>query len=1048
MKLSVIVPVLNSIEFLPKLLDSILEQSEEDTEILCVDQGSSDGTIELVREYSDGTGERVRLIEVDGDSVGNPRLSRNIALNEGIRRAKGYYLHFLNARDEIFPYTYESILYKALLHDFDVMRVKGYLCDLESGETMAMPEFTMEDVPEGMYAHNFDFSLNSPRFLRIPDESLVIIKRNFLLENNIFFDETMASGFRIFITRIVLTAEKFSACRDRVILCGMQKNASFKKASVDVLSNMLKTQDVINEEILKHPGISKDVRIKILTNEFDGVCNYLARAISNPEEKELYLSVVNKYIEGKEPALYRNYNTLLKEAIRSINKDYTRLRIKKASIFGDSYPRPKVSVIVPVYNQERFLNHALETLCTQSLRQIEIIAINDGSTDISGAILKAYAALDKRIRVIDKRNTGYGHCVNMGIDAAKGDYIAIMEPDDFVPENMYEDMYLAASGYGVQIVRADFYWFWENPDGSYRKRYKKITSDTDMYNRVINPRKETAVFDTAANTWTGIYQRDFLNKYRLRHNESPGASFQYNGFFFTTMCKAEKVMMLNRPYYMYRKDNPNSSTVPDDSKMYCITNEFRWIRDWMEKNPETMLFESRYQALKFKNFLETYGRTSDDMRPEYLRHIREEFRNPLSDGVLTSENLTEWRYKTLCEMVKDPDGYFERIRVSACIAYKDDVNEIEDFITRTLGSNTMRMELLCINMGSRDGTNALIRELSVKDERIKPVEGTYTNAAAGYNVALASAKGDYFIPLSMNIDYESDYIITLGYKAYEKDVDICIASGRGITSAGLVPHEGPSYAKEADLLPPDSVFDKDDLDTDGIRSVGLSFFDKAFSMKFINEKNLKMHLTVKYFTQEFTARAIREAGSISVQYARRLTYPDAMGSFWEPDVYLDEIYEAIDVLNGPKTVKKNFANYALYRIGLGLLLCEGDFERLYDDIRFQRLAVYGIDDLEEDEIIDRSFIDTWRYIRECSAEEYLNHIRRNFFAAKINLKNDAVRLRSAGLTQKGLHERITEARKAESKASIAVGSAVNDTAPKAGKSWKMPNPFGSFGKKK
>lgn len=84
------------------------------------------------------------------------------------------------------------------------------------------------------------------------------------------------------------------------------------------------------------------------------------------------------------------------------------------------------------------MNEALYSLTIQSLHEMEFICVNDGSTDGSMAIIKEYASLDKRFRIIDKPNSGYGHSMNKGIDAARGQYLGILEPDDFVPSSMFQ----------------------------------------------------------------------------------------------------------------------------------------------------------------------------------------------------------------------------------------------------------------------------------------------------------------------------------------------------------------------------------------------------------------------------------------------------------------------------------------------------------------------------------------------------------------------------------------------------------------------------------
>lgn len=101
----------------------------------------------------------------------------------------------------------------------------------------------------------------------------------------------------------------------------------------------------------------------------------------------------------------------------------------------------KVSIIVPIYNMEKYLRRSIESLQNQILREIEIILVNDGSTDNSFAICKEYQKNDKRIKIIDKPNGGVSSARNAGIEIAKGDYIGFIDPDDWIKAEMYENMY-------------------------------------------------------------------------------------------------------------------------------------------------------------------------------------------------------------------------------------------------------------------------------------------------------------------------------------------------------------------------------------------------------------------------------------------------------------------------------------------------------------------------------------------------------------------------------------------------------------------------------
>ena len=102
--------------------------------------------------------------------------------------------------------------------------------------------------------------------------------------------------------------------------------------------------------------------------------------------------------------------------------------------------QPKVSVIIPIYNNERYLRECFDSAVGQTLRDIEIICVNDGSTDGSLAVMREYEASDPRIKVIDKPNGGYGQTMNCGLAAATGEYVAFLESDDSINLSAYEKL--------------------------------------------------------------------------------------------------------------------------------------------------------------------------------------------------------------------------------------------------------------------------------------------------------------------------------------------------------------------------------------------------------------------------------------------------------------------------------------------------------------------------------------------------------------------------------------------------------------------------------
>ena len=319
----------------------------------------------------------------------------------------------------------------------------------------------------------------------------------------------------------------------------------------------------------------------------------------------------------------------------------------------------KVSIIVPTYNVEPYLVECMESITNQTLSDIEIICINDGSTDGSLAILKSYAEKDSRIILVDKENGGYGIGMNIGLEKATGEYIGIVEPDDFVPVNMFGDLYKIASENDLDFVKADFYRFERASNGDMFLTYNHLDRKDMYYNQIFNPSETPEAVRFIMNTWSGIYKKSFLDEYGIRHNETPGASFQDNGFWFQTFAFAKRAMIINKPYYMNRRDNPNSS-VKNMQKVYCINVEYDHIRDILIEHPETWeRFKTYYTLKRFHNSVATLRRIDNSLKKEYVDRFSKEMKRARDLGEMDEELFTAAERDNLHLLISQPNVYYK-----------------------------------------------------------------------------------------------------------------------------------------------------------------------------------------------------------------------------------------------------------------------------------------------------------------------------------------------------------------------------------------------------
>ena len=341
-------------------------------------------------------------------------------------------------------------------------------------------------------------------------------------------------------------------------------------------------------------------------------------------------------------------------------KTHDKVVIHQLINFNNDANNIKVSAVVPIFNVEDYIGPCLDSILSQSLKEFEVICVNDGSTDSSLDILKEYAAKDNRIKIINKDNAGYGHTMNIGMDMASGEYFAIVESDDFILPKMFETLYAVAKENDLDFVKSDFYRFYGEDNKNIIKEYQTLdkTKSNKYYNKIFSTRDNHDTYKLLMNTWTGLYKLDFLRKNNIRHSETPGASYQDNGFWFKTFFYGERVMFIPEPFYMYRRDNPNSS-IRNETKIYAMDTEYDLIDDFLNDCDAKKDFLDAYVYAKYHNFNFTMNRIGLEFKKEFLFSTSEYFNEMKKHDELDTSLLDEYDLNMLNWIVERPEDYYD-----------------------------------------------------------------------------------------------------------------------------------------------------------------------------------------------------------------------------------------------------------------------------------------------------------------------------------------------------------------------------------------------------
>lgn len=228
--------------------------------------------------------------------------------------------------------------------------------------------------------------------------------------------------------------------------------------------------------------------------------------------------------------------------------------------------QPKVSIIVPIYNVEKYLERCMNTLVNQTFKDIEIIMVDDGSPDNCPQLCDEYAKKDARIKVVHKKNGGLADARNAGLDVATGKYIAFVDSDDFVKENMYENLYNIAINNSADTVFCGHYQYSNNKaiEGKRNLREKKVFEGNDLnefaLDFVASPIGVKTDWKYEMSVWHGIYSNELIQKDHIRfrsEREILSEDIYFNQLY---LVHSKKIVYIPEPYYFYCDNNGSSLT--------------------------------------------------------------------------------------------------------------------------------------------------------------------------------------------------------------------------------------------------------------------------------------------------------------------------------------------------------------------------------------------------------------------------------------------------------------------------------------------------------
>lgn len=294
---------------------------------------------------------------------------------------------------------------------------------------------------------------------------------------------------------------------------------------------------------------------------------------------------------------------------------------------------PSVSVIVPVHNTEVYLAECLDSILTQRLADIEVLCVDDGSTDSSPEILRQYAAQDRRVRLIPQRpgGKGPGTARNTAIEAARGEYIAFVDSDDRIHPNMLIELYRAMVLHDADVAMCTISKFSDKAeDGSFASCSYHQLLPGELDKRPFSWRDvQHNLFKLRFASWNKLYRRTFLNDQNIRFSED--IFYEDLVFTFRALLCAERMRFVRKPLYHNRRQRDGATTYELGSRVFDAITAMRQLESFLKENPQYSLLLGQFEAFRFEKLYEYFHKNDRDHIGPFFEEMQRCANNPLLD---------------------------------------------------------------------------------------------------------------------------------------------------------------------------------------------------------------------------------------------------------------------------------------------------------------------------------------------------------------------------------------------------------------------------------
>ena len=644
--LSVVVAVYNVEPYLKQCMDSLICQTLKDIEIICVNDGSTDGSLAILNEYA-ALDPRVKII----DKKQNEGLL--LGRKSGVLQAKGKYILYVDSDDFLDCNACQTALDLIEEHQVDILQ---FTCGVEDHSDNVNAKNWLEKVLDPKVANLSNDEILDAFYTKRTHNTNVwgkIYKTD--LCKNVF---SYIEDFHCFVGEDIFQffyyayfANTFAAVNTKKLYwyrygLGVGNTSAMTTQKYELYCKMRSLCDRIEQFLIQKNSFAlcMEPYKALVKRMLEDCCRIYTNRIDT-DDKEEAAKLLVKYWRN-----VPNSHELLEKTLGMSIKDFMEkfhtvpVYVRENTAYAASESLPKVSVIIPAFEVEDYLRECVDSVITQTLDEIEIILVNDGSTDNSLAIMESYAESDQRVTLVSQKNGGQSVARNVALEYAHGEFIYFLDSDDYILPETLEKLYGFASKNTVDVLYFGGDSFFENErlekeHASYLNYYhrdKKVSNQImrgeDMFHHLL----DMHLFRCSVPMQ--FIRHDLLKRTQIRFYE--GIIHEDELFSPLVLVNAERAACITDRLYMRRVRAESTMTSPQITakrfrgKMIVAVNLFAEAicskplspigRLALSEQARTMLASSARESQKLSP--NDYARAINDF-PEEYRFLLKDVRN-------------------------------------------------------------------------------------------------------------------------------------------------------------------------------------------------------------------------------------------------------------------------------------------------------------------------------------------------------------------------------------------------------------------------------------